>query len=205
MMSPERRRRSLVAFFLGPTAASISPDSSDLIPIVSRRAYRDLSRTIHGMGSHPNVSELRSAVDESLTTFVRNLKDISTREDFDAAHKQWCENAIRLFQQYPHPDREWAFSHGQAQKWLNMALKYLAVVGHTPINHVYEFLHVPLDRIIYQQGTRIGVPYPKTAWSRLTVDQYVSYQRDLKDKIEAKFGTSYAVLDWEADEWIGRE
>lgn len=204
-MSSERQRQSLIAFFLGRAAATKKPESPAVITSASRRAYRDLSRTLHGMGNHPDAESLRTATDQSIVEFVDNLTDINTVAQFNEFHKRWCTESIARFANAPHPDRHFSLSYGQAQKWLNMALKYLAVLGHETVNSVYDFLHIPVDRIIYEQAKNLGVPTPeRTAWSRLGKKQYDEYQKALREKIKATFGDHYAPLDWETDKWIER-
>lgn len=69
-MNTQQQRRSLIAFFLGTQAAIIDQDDPDLVPIAGRRAYRDLSRTLHGIGSHPEADSLRQDTYETLKSFV---------------------------------------------------------------------------------------------------------------------------------------
>lgn len=204
-MSSERQHKNLVAFFFGRAAATHNPESPIVITRASRRAYRDLSRTLHGMGNHPDAESLRTATDQSIVEFVDNLTEINTSYQFNDIHKKWCTNTIARFANAPHPDRQFSLSYGQAQKWLNMALKYLAVLGHENVNSVYEYLHVPVDRAIYEHAKNLGVPTPgRTAWSQLGNKQYDEYQKSLRERIKATFGDDYAPLDWESHKWIER-
>lgn len=205
MMMPERQRRSLIAFFLGSTAAKLDVTDPKLVEIVSRRAYRDLSRTLHGMRTHPEAARILQGTHHALRDFLVKVERVSTRKDFDNLHDQWCTETIERFSAAPHPQREFGLSYGQAQKWLNMTMKYFAVLGHPLLEAVYPFLHVPVDSIIYKQAASFGVPRPQsTAWSRLDRNQYKEYQNRLREKIHQACGTSYAPLDWEVDAWIER-
>lgn len=203
-MSPERQRRSLIAFFLGSTAAKLEVTDPKLVRIVSRRAYRDLSRTLHGFGTHPESGSLLEDTHHSLAGFITQVEEISSEKAFDELHDQWCRDIVQRFGEAPHPERELVFRYGQAQKWLNMTTKYFAVLGHPSLANVYPHLHVPIDSIIYRQASHIGVPTPSAAWSRLDRSQYLEYQHELRKKIRETCGESYAPLDWETDVWIQR-
>lgn len=206
MMNSELQRRSLIAFFFGTTAATLEKNDPEIIRIVGRRAYLDLNRTLHGIGTHPEADSLRERTYESLTEFVTALEDVNTAKEFDKRHHAWCAATLDRFNESPHPNRpEFTLHYGQAQKWLNMTLKYLAVLDHQPVAHVYQFMHVPLDQIVYTQAQQIRVDRPKgTRWSRLNGDQYQVYQEKLKRQIASNFGNARIPLDWEAQVWVER-
>lgn len=135
-MDEKLRLASLTAFYFG-TRVAADPTSPEAITNVSKRAYRDLSRTLHGIGTHPAKTTLLESAHASLHAFVTDLEEVKTREEFDALHDTWCEDRICFFREHPHPDREaFVFTYGQAQKWINMTLKYLAVLGHPTVADV---------------------------------------------------------------------
>lgn len=209
-MDEKLRLASLTAFYFG-TRVAADPTSPEAITSVSKRAYRDLSRTLHGIGTHPDKSTLLEATHASLHALVTDLEKVATREEFDALHDAWCEHRIRFFNEHPHPAREaFTFTYGQAQKWINMTLKYLAVLGHPTVAGVYPYLHVPIDSIIYAEAAHpsagITVPRPPggRAWSRINRDEYCEYQQQLRAAIATHSDGSLAPLDWEAQAWVTR-
>lgn len=209
-MDDSLRLASLVAFYFG-TRVAADLTSPEAITSISKRAYRDLSRTLHGIGTHPDKSALLEGTHDSLYAFVADLEEVTTRQDCDALHDAWCEDRIRFFSEHPHPERKkFAFTYGQAQKWINMTLKYLAVLGHPTVAGVYPYLHVPIDSIVYAEAEHpsagIAVPRPPggRAWSRLTREQYRDYQQSLRTAIATHSDGSLAPLDWEAQAWITR-
>lgn len=209
-MDPSLRLASLTAFYFGAHVAA-DPTSPGAIRTVSKRAYRDLSRTLHGIGSHPDKTTLLENTHTSLNQFVADLETATTQDEFDDQHDTWCQDRTHFFDEHPHPNRkEFTFAYGQAQKWINMTLKYLAVLDHPAVARVYRFLHVPIDSIIYKEAahltTGIGVPRPPrgVAWSKLTRDQYRDYQQHLRDNIADTSDGTLAPLDWEAQAWINR-
>lgn len=208
LMDPELRHKNLVAFYFG-TQVALYPTSLAAIESISHRAYRDLSRTLHGIGSHPEKDVLLGDTHASLHRLLADLEKIMTQEEFDALHHSWCKNRIEFFNQHPHPDRKsFTLTYGQAQKWINMALKYLAVIEHSAVKSIYRYLHIPIDSIVYKEAARpdgLAVPRPpgSIAWSRLDRNQYESYQRELFDTTARKH-PDFSPLDWEAEAWVTR-
>lgn len=201
-MDAATQRRNLIAFHFGTKVATADVTSEQAILGASGKAYADLQRTLQGMGTHPDRDILKQKTHESITAFVDDLATINSQEEFDQAHKRWCEKTVAEFEQYAHPTRTgFKFHYGQAQKWLNMTLKYLAVLDHPDVQRVYPYLHVPLDQYVYNEASREGIKR-LTAWSRLGPEKYITYQESLREMVKAK-GNS-CPLDWEADVWVTR-
>lgn len=210
-MNEQLRLASLTAFYFGPRVAT-DPTSADSITTISKRAYRDLSRTLHGIGTHPNKADLMEDTHASLHTFVTDLEKVTNREEFDDLHDTWCLKRMEVFNSFHHTQRgkKFEFTYGQAQKWINMTLKYLAVLNHPAVARVYGYLHVPIDSIVYAEAEHpsagITVPRPpgNVSWSRLNCDQYRKYQQQLQTAIATHNADEIAPLDWEAQAWITR-
>lgn len=209
-MDTSLRLASLTAFYFGAHVAT-NPTSPEAIRTVSKRAYRDLSRTLHGIGTHPDKTTLLEDTHTSLHNFVTKLEKVATRGEFDDRHNAWCQDRIRFFDEYPHPDRTaFALTYGQAQKWINMTLKYLAVLDHPVIVSVYPYLHIPIDSIVYKEAAHptagVGVPRPPggVSWSKLDLEQYRDYQQQLRGSIADSSDGTLTPLDWEAQAWITR-
>lgn len=200
-MDSERRLASLTAFYFGRKVAR-APHSDEAIRSVSWPAYRDVARTLWGIGSHPQATELKEATRDKIVSFVHSLEDIRSQEQFDQQHQAWCEDVVAYYQAHPHRDRpSFQFRYGHAQKWLNMTLKYLAVLGHPTVEGAYDFLHAPVDRDVYARASSLlGVRQPKAAWSRLDGGTYRDYQAEVRRAIQEQDGR--CVMDWETDEWI---
>lgn len=214
-MDEKLRLDSLTAFYFGAHVAA-EPTSPAAITSISKRAYRDLSRTLHGISTHLNKGTLLDDTHASLREFVTDLETHplpeqdaeATQQDFDDRHDRWCLGREKFFQAHPHSHKgkEFVFTYGQAQKWLNMALKYLAVLDHPAVTCVYPYLHVPIDSIVYEEAahstTGLSVPRPSggASWSRLNREQYRAYQGHLRACI-ADQTDHRAPLDWEATVW----
>ena len=120
------------------------------------RAYRDFNRTMHGFGKirqEISYAVLRQGLLKLLNTLLLNEYD---QDEFDKGHKKTCEELIRLFEKVA----DYKISIGQAQKWVNMSLKYWFAIGEKRIPRVeknYEYYHVPLDNIIQENFTNMAL------------------------------------------------
>lgn len=83
------------------------------------------------------------------------------------------------------------FTNGNAQKWLNMALKYLWLLGALPIDIKEERLHAPIDSYILQKLWNLKVDgvtcsadtfYCKgNSWSKISdYDDYFDLQKVIR-------------------------
>lgn len=156
----------LIRVYFGTTDAHELPLSA------VERAYRDMNRTMHGI--HTVQTEDNK---NHLNLFVKNISSevlitVFNQETFDDWHYKKCNELkaefIRVF--------NFKISYGQAQKWLNMTLKYMFTIGTDIINGIntnYEFFHIPLDNIIQDKLERHNISKIPTRWSR--IDDYHTY------------------------------
>lgn len=102
------------------------------------------------------------------------------------------------------------FTNGNAQKWLNMALKYLWLLGDLPNDIKDERFHAPIDRYILQKLWNLkadGVTcsadmfYCKgNSWSKISdYDDYFDLQKVIR--VMAKQGWK-TVIEQENEAWI---
>ncbi len=101
-------------------------------------------------------------------------------------------------------------TNGNAQKWLNMALKYLWLLGALPIDIKEERLHAPIDSYILQKLWNLkadGVTcsadtfyYKENSWSKISdYDDYFNLQKVIRDMAEQGGKT---VIEQENEAWI---
>lgn len=101
-------------------------------------------------------------------------------------------------------------TYGNAQKWLNMALKYLWLLGALPIDIKEERLHAPIDSYILQKLWNLkadGVTcsadtfyYKGNSWSKISdYDDYFDLQKVIR--VMAKQGGK-TVIELENEAWI---
>jgi hypothetical protein len=157
--------------------------SSNLIEGVIDRAYLDFCRTLHGIGKEQNPNKkdrlkeiIRNIVSEILT------QSFGSQDVFDEWHKRKCLDLVSGFDVISkHP-----LFIGQAQKWINMTLKYLFALGEKRIKGIsnnYRFFHIPLDQTILDKlKDQITIKFKKR-WSRIeTYKEYLQYQNSVREK-----------------------
>lgn len=157
----------------------------------SRSAYTDMCRTIRFHGK--NGEALRRSVDVLLEERIPELIAVDNSEKFTQWHYSICKQIV---EQYEAAGIE--FYMGQAQKWVNMTLKYLYVLVPDVVEPFYCFLHIPLDNYIMDIAKKqYGVPPLTTAWSRISDYQdYLDYEQKLMEVIDE------VPLNWEFKKWV---
>lgn len=159
-----------------------------------RRAYLDLCRTAHGIGSHGRkVEESKEAIRGSIEEICHSEM---MQDQFDDWHKNLCLRLCEIF------EPKFNFTVGQAQKWVNMTFKYLYVFGEAKApgyRNLYQFCHVPIDKVIMKALKNLpqhdsGSDFQVT-WSRIEdYSEYLAFQERLR--IEFKGSSPLAVEFW---------
>lgn len=157
----------------------------------SRRAYTDMCRTIRFNGKNGDM--LRKAVDALLEERIPELVAVNDAEDFTKWHHSICEKIVAMYEA-----EGIEFYIGQAQKWVNMTLKYLYVLVPDVVEPFYRFSHIPLDNYIIDIAKKqYGIPPLPCAWSRISDYQdYLDYEEMLMEVIDE------VPLDWEFAKWV---
>ena len=96
----------------------------------------------------------------------------TSQKGFDTWHEQSCLQLQSLYRKQGFDK----FSIGQAQKWLNMSLKYVFTVGEDRLPRFgrhYKYAHIPIDNVFLEAGKELGGPVLPMPWSRL--DNYQTY------------------------------
>lgn len=159
MISQHAIEDFLVAIHFGKT---------DLLASCVRLAYRDLQRTVRGVAQYD-----KAGIPERVRGLIADARRAHTQDEFDQWHCAACGQLIDAFRGigYQH------FTIGHAQKWLNMTLKYIFVLGdRVPgYEHLFGYCHVPLDQFVMRMAVPLGLPaLPGTgAWS--TLNDYAVY------------------------------
>lgn len=174
----------------------------DALMACVRRAYRDLNRTLHGVARLPDSTQLADRAATRVRAAVADLAASARANQaaFDAWHRDACLRLCRLYACSGFP----TFCVGQAQKWVNMAFKYVHVFGENRLpgfQRSYAFGHVPVDRIMLDQLRPYGVPRLRTAWSR--IQDYAEYMR-FQELIRNRFRGS-VPLAVEFHLWLAAE
>ena len=150
-----------------------------------------MCRTIRFNGKNGDM--LRKAVDVLLEERIPELVAVNDAEDFTKWHHSICEEIVSMYE-----SEGIEFYIGQAQKWVNMTLKYLYVLVPDVVEPFYRFLHIPLDNYIIDIAKKqYGIPPLPCAWSRISDYQdYLDYEEMLMEVIDE------VPLDWEFAKWV---
>ena len=166
----------------------------------ANRAYRDMCRTIRfekGV-SQKQKNDCRARVVELIETEIKKYNSIDTVEKYDEFHDSLC---LRIIDFYDNPTIA-EITYGQAQKWVNMTMKYLCVLYEGQcdwLNKIYSFLHIPIDSIILDKAKK---EFPNefqvnnTPWSQLSREEYITIQKKFRAVIK-----DVILMDWEFKAW----
>lgn len=170
--------------------------NNDPFKAASFRAYRDFNRTLRLENIEVDVRlKLRNEVTDIIRQRITKLSEEIdvTQESFDKWHQETCD-MIRE----PYEKVGIEFSWGQAQKWINMTIKYLYVIGSCSFDGIFQFCHVPVDNyVIHIAKQELKLTAPKYNWSKWTYSQYVDYQGKLRSRIH-----NLSPLRWELKSWV---
>ena len=157
----------------------------------SRSAYTDMCRTIRFKGK--NGFSLREDVDNLLEKKIPDLISVKDEREFAQWHQAMCEQIVGMYR-----TEGIEFYIGQAQKWINMTLKYLYVLEPDVVEPFYHLLHIPVDNYIIDIAKKqYGVPALPCAWSRIDdYTVYMDYEKTLMEVIDE------IPLDWEFSKWV---
>lgn len=218
-------------------------DQSKKIPYnCAKRAYLDLARTVKYSYSSSELEEMKSKKSseedkdkannfiESKNNLIKNickniLPPIETKEgeisfknsDFDDWHKAKCREIINFMNNSIDKSNtnilKENFSIGQAQKWVNMTLKYLWLLNALPTGVKPEYLHVPIDSYIieitydnknkFENALGLLEEKPKKSWSKLPdYERYFKIQEAIRKAIKTNTTNETIPIKWESLAWI---
>lgn len=173
-------------------------EKSDYLEMCIDRAYLDFNRTLHGIKNHQGIyKSAKIVMTETLRTFSENKSGFHSGTEFDEWHKNLC---IALCKHYA--DNGFVNYHiGQAQKWVNMAFKYVFTMGEKRLPnyfHVYEFCHIPIDNIIINNLSAFHPPKLTCAWSRMDdYDKYMEFQNWVRECFKGSAPLAVEFFLWQ--------
>ena len=178
-------------------------ETKDIVEVACFRAYHDMCRTIRGANGKKfsDISEeIKSAMKAKVTQTIKDRlssmkAECHNQNGFDHWHKETCITIQNDFMKTI--GNGWKLSYGQAQKWINMALKYLYVLSYHFTESQLVLFHAPLDSYVFSVAQdELSVRKPSSCWSKLDYDRYFGYQKELRAKVK---GTT--VFAWEFGAW----
>ncbi len=145
--------------------------------------YADVQRTLHGI-NEPQRSLFHQIALDFLELLAKDSLD--NQKAFDDLHHTFCTACINL-------TGGATIHYGQAQKLLNMSLKYWYneyaldteknLLGFP--NNLERLFHLPIDKQILEHLIKIGDFYlpANSAWSKWNHDDYISLQKQLRERL----------------------
>ena len=198
--------------------------------------YRYSSSKLEEMKSKKSSKEDRDEANnfiESKNNLIKNiceniLSHIETKEgeisfknsDFDDWHKAKCEEIKEKmngnYETVNNSDEKVlkkSFTIGQAQKWVNMTLKYLWLLDALPDNIDENDLHIPIDSYIieiaydnknkFENALGLLEEKPEESWSKLTkYENYFKIQKAIRKAIKTNATNETIPIKWESLAWI---
>lgn len=197
--------------------------------------YRYSSSELKEMKSKKSSEEDKDKANnfiDSKNELIKNickniLSRIKTKEgeisfknsDFDDWHKAKCEEIKEKmngnYETVNNSDEkilEESFTIGQAQKWVNMTLKYLWLLDALPKNICEKDLHIPIDsyiiEIAYDNKNKfenaLGLEEkPEESWSKLSkYEDYFKIQKAIRKAIKTNTTNETIPIKWESLAWI---
>jgi hypothetical protein len=166
-----------------------------------RRAYLDMNRTLHGMGKlGEGHADWKSSALRVLGERLTILPGVHawTQASFDAWHHESVDTLKRISSEHG-----FSLSVGQAQKWINMSIKYAIALGEHRVPgfyRVYDVAHVALDNVVLERLEEGGMPSLGCAWSRLDeYNRYMQCQQWVRDRFRDECPLEVECRLWQGD------
>lgn len=175
-------------------------EGDDPVRLCSDRAYRDMNRTMHGFAAHPSATVIRHEADICIHGALRELSGLPPGTSrFDQWHRDTAESLRRVYRR----GKFNSFTFGQAQKWLNMAIKYLYAFGQASapgFEPHYPFAHVPIDNFLIDATARFVSSRLPCAWSRLDdYDLYLEWQAGFREAFKGSAPLAVEFRLWASE------
>ena len=144
------------------------------------RAYRDFCRTLRNLSQ--NHQEVKNKWEKLLCNLIEEVcQNDFNEKQFDEWHKENTEKLKKYSLDY-------TLTIGQAQKWINMTLKYCFLLGEEKIPGItknVDYFHIPIDNIIQDRiFEEFKINRIDESWSRIDCySKYMEYQEKFREKI----------------------
>lgn len=225
--------------------ASESMDSD--LDLCAQRAYRDLSRTLRFCAANgkdgrketeAKKKELLKKAREAIVSGSNVLLHAEPQDEFDCLHEKLCGEEVDVDSyrsivatarkahgsdvHKPVGEGEKTFYPGQAQKWLNMTLKYYWILDLPQFGNVLRrvdrYSHAPIDgyflNMLKNEGLLASakiensdnsaaakkvIKAVRAPWSQWSYENYAEIQALARDLSES---SGCCPLDWEMHAWL---
>lgn len=193
--------------------------SSELKEMKSKKSSEeDKDKATNFIESKNNL--IKNICENILSTVKTEKGEISFKNsDFDKWHEEKCKEITEKmngnYETVNNSDEKVlnkSFTIGQAQKWVNMTLKYLWLLDTLPAGVEPEYLHVPIDSYIIEIAYNKTDAFkysleledkPEKSWSKLSeYEDYSKRQKEIREAIKKKITNETIPIEWESLAWI---
>lgn len=197
-------------------------DREYALKICAQRAYLDMSRTLKFDPKKKKHEDFRDEICAIIINGIKKLLTCYDKSEFDDKHSEICTEIIAAAKGANilelRTKCEKVFYYGQAQKWLNMTMKYMRIMGFwaDELKPLETYLHVPVDNIVMQKASEKGVKLTRTdgssseyiaeilPWSKWESDNYKTFQNELQGRLK-EVSPQEMPMDWESRIWLEGE
>ena len=169
------------------------------ISLAIDRAYLDFCRTIR-KDNNPSIEVLKETRNAATTKIKEAIENILSKKSFPQWHEGLCNKLISQ-----------GYTFGQAQKWVNMTMKYLIVLDYRPVVSIQNDLHAPIDidvinRIFNDKDQNDPIQWKENdlvPWSSSKLDKTKEYDKysDLQEWIRKHCKEGESPIEWEFKAW----
>lgn len=185
----------------------------EVINNCAKKAYLDLCRTLRfndkDETKHQTFrDDICKLIEEKIYGLLQNMSN--KKFDFDKEYYDILDYIQREGEKKKDVLKK-TFTYGQAQKWLNMTMKYMWLLGlwENKFNNVLSALHVPVDSYIIEAACKENI-FSKTkkptseykSWSTWDRTQYEEFQDALHDASLSSNAEKITPIEWECSAWI---
>ncbi len=233
-MNLSNQAKFLLFSYFGITESDLN-EKDKIITKCAQRAYLDLSRTLMFKDKYKekekdNKEEKQSKAakrkefrDKMCEIIQENVLCLISSDKYEEKHEKLCEKLKKKAEEYCYyevnNDKKNGITYGQAQKWLNMTIKYmwLLEMWDDEFKKVINKIHVPVDSYIIEavwefEGVKLPIKDENRekdyknpaehvkAWSQWNKDEYTDFQDRLRAYLSEEKTTS--PIEWEGPAWI---
>ena len=220
--------RSLFYFVFG---VDINDDSSCKKVKCVEKAYLDLCRTLRykkDIKDNNKKKDLKDSISTMILDSIDNYPNVNENdsiyniecsgcnndcEKFDAWHHKLTNNIVTKCNESGLFEKD--FTVGHAQKWINMTIKYLRIMGEFNEEIPMSAIHIPIDDYILSAAAKrdeivggfkikgLGIKRTIESWSKIIdYKQYCDYQKEIRNKCKEIYADELQPIEWENFAWI---
>lgn len=213
MFDDKMREDFLWYTYFGITKTDADNNPKKAFEKCAYRAYIDLCRTILFTKSNSSLKgdELKEYnikktefKEEVISALYTKVKTIFESTNLDQFYREAFSVIIDASESRKHDLFRETLTYGQAQKWVNMTIKNMLVMGLWDFpESIEKELHIPIDSYIIDEAKKdLDIKKPSSSWSKIKdVEEYFDYQKKVREKVNYP----ETPLMWEHYAWINHE